>query len=159
MVFRLSLFRRSGHCEYSKKKEIPFFHSYNEVVDCIIKNPQFIYAYICINDIQRILVELTQTKTVSSIASFFLAMTLYPEAQRKAQEEIDRVVGTTRLPTFNDRPNLPYVDALVKEVLRWNPIAPMGVPHTSIKDDICEGYFIPKGSMVLPNIWYDNLFT
>jgi len=92
--------------------------------------------------------------TVSSIASFFLAMTLYPEAQRKAQEEIDRVVGTTRLPTFDDRPNLPYVDALVKEVLRWNPIAPMGVPHTSIKDDICEGYFIPKGSMVLPNIWW-----
>lgn len=84
-------------------------------------------------------------------------MTKLPEAQRKAQEEIDRVVGTARLPTFNDRANLPYVDALVKEVLRWHPVAPMGLPHTSTEDDICEGYFIPKGSTLLPNIWFVQL--
>ena len=53
-------------------------------------------------------------------------MTLYPEVQRKAQEEIDRVVGTDRLPTFADRENLPYLEALVTEVHRWNPVAPMG---------------------------------
>ncbi|KAI1412256.1 putative cytochrome P450 oxidoreductase OrdA-like protein [Hypoxylon sp. FL1857] len=92
--------------------------------------------------------------TVSAIACFFLAMTVYPEVQRKAQEEIDRVVGQDRLPTVEDREHLPYIEATVKEVLRWHPVAPMGLPHASTKDDICEGYFIPEGSMLLANIWH-----
>lgn len=84
---------------------------------------------------------------------FFLAMTLYPDVQHKAQEEIDRVVGSDRLPGFQDRENLPYIDAIVKEVLRWHPVAPMGLAHVSTEDDICEGYLIPKGALLLPNIW------
>ncbi|KAI0888728.1 putative cytochrome P450 oxidoreductase OrdA-like protein [Annulohypoxylon maeteangense] len=91
--------------------------------------------------------------TVSSITCFFLAMTIYPEVQQKAQEEIDRVVGQDRLPTMIDRDNLPYIEAMIKEVLRWHPVAPMALPHASIDDDVCEGYFIPKGSMLLPNVW------
>ena len=57
-------------------------------------------------------------KTVSALGSFFLAMLLYPDIQRKAQAEVDRVVGRDRLPEFSDEPSLPYVTALVKEVLR-----------------------------------------
>ncbi|OQE34915.1 hypothetical protein PENCOP_c015G06813 [Penicillium coprophilum] len=91
--------------------------------------------------------------TVSSIASFFLAMALFPEVQRKAQEEIDTVLGSNRLPQFQDRDDLPYINALVKEVLRWHPVVPMSVAHTSTQDDTCEGYFIPKGSSVLTNVW------
>jgi cytochrome P450 len=91
--------------------------------------------------------------TVSSISCFFLAMTLYPEVQRKAQEEIDLVVGTDRLPSFKDREKLPFVDAIFKEVLRWHPVAPMGVPHMTTEDDVFEGYVIPKGAVLLPNIW------
>ncbi|KAK5361817.1 hypothetical protein LTR20_009397 [Exophiala xenobiotica] len=91
--------------------------------------------------------------TVSSLACFFLAMTVCPEVQKRAQEEIDRVVGTDRLPTVADRENLPYVDAVVKEVLRWHPVAPMGLPHTSTEDDICNGYLIPKGAMLFANVW------
>ncbi|KAB8249281.1 cytochrome P450 [Aspergillus flavus] len=91
--------------------------------------------------------------TVSTMASFFLAMALYPEAQRKAQEEIDRVVGNSRLPTFADRDNLPYINATVKEVLRWHPVVPNNLPHLSTHDDMCQGYFIPKGSIVISNIW------
>lgn len=53
-------------------------------------------------------------------------MTLYPDIQRKAQEELDRVVGSDRLPTFSDRKNLPYVDALVREAIRWHPVVPLG---------------------------------
>ena len=63
---------------------------------------------------------------MAAIHSFYLAMTLYPEAQRKAQVEIDGVIGSDRLPTLADQSSLPYVDALVKEVLRWNPVAPLG---------------------------------
>ncbi|KAL1984336.1 hypothetical protein VTN96DRAFT_9294 [Rasamsonia emersonii] len=91
--------------------------------------------------------------TVSSMECFFLAMTLFPDVQRKAQEEIDRVVGSGRLPGFQDRENLPYIDAIVKEVLRWHPVAPMSLAHVTTEDDICEGYLIPKGALLLPNIW------
>ncbi|KAK7420803.1 hypothetical protein QQX98_002607 [Neonectria punicea] len=92
--------------------------------------------------------------TVSSIACFFLAMTAYPEVQRKAQEEIDRVVGQDRLPTLSDRDNLPYLDAVVKEALRWHPVAPMALPHASSQADEIDGYAIPKGAMLLPNVWH-----
>lgn len=58
-------------------------------------------------------------------------MTLYPEVQRKAQAEIDAVVGKDRLPTFQDRDHLPYVDAICMELLRWLPVGPLGdtSPH------------------------------
>ncbi|KAI1814974.1 putative cytochrome P450 oxidoreductase OrdA-like protein [Poronia punctata] len=92
--------------------------------------------------------------TVSAIACFYLAMTLYPEVQKRAQEEIDRVIGRDRVPTLADRENLPYVDALVKETLRWHPVAPMGLPHQSTEDDVVNGYFIPKGSMLFANVWH-----
>ncbi|KAF4436303.1 O-methylsterigmatocystin oxidoreductase [Fusarium acutatum] len=92
--------------------------------------------------------------TVSSISLFFLAMILYPDVQKKAQEEIDGVIGNARLPNCSDRQSLPYVNAIVKEVLRWNPVVPMGLPHTSTVDDVFEGYFIPKDALIMPNIWY-----
>lgn len=89
------------------------------------------------------------------MACFFLAMILYPEVARRAQDEIDRVVGTDRLPGIEDRENLPYVDAIVKESLRWHPVAPTGVAHMTTQDDIYKGYLIPKGAIIVPNIWYD----
>ncbi|PFH52584.1 hypothetical protein AMATHDRAFT_74066 [Amanita thiersii Skay4041] len=91
--------------------------------------------------------------TVSAIYSFFLAMTLYPEVAKKAQEEIDSVVGGDRLPTYADRDSLPYVDALIKEVFRWNTVVPTAVPHRAMQDDVHDGYYIPKGSLIIPNIW------
>ncbi|KAG2040007.1 cytochrome P450 [Suillus americanus] len=91
--------------------------------------------------------------TVSSVYSFFLAMTLFRDVQKKAQAEIDAVVGPDRLPSFADRDSLPYAEALVKEVLRWNAIAPTGFPHRVIQDDIHDGYFIPKGSLIMPILW------
>lgn len=57
--------------------------------------------------------------------SLFLALLLHPEVQRKAQDEIDAVTGRKRLPTFEDRPSLPFIDALCKEVIRWRPPAPL----------------------------------
>ncbi|EPT03915.1 hypothetical protein FOMPIDRAFT_1028250 [Fomitopsis schrenkii] len=91
--------------------------------------------------------------TVSAIQSFFLAATVYPDMFRRCQAEIDRVVGPDRLPTFADRPLLPYLDWVVWECLRWNPVAPLGVAHSVTEDDVYEGYRIPKGTTVLPNVW------
>ncbi|KAG1779292.1 cytochrome P450 [Suillus placidus] len=91
--------------------------------------------------------------SISSLYSFFLAMTLFPEVQKKAQAEIDAVVGPDRLPSFTDRASLPYIDALAKEVLRWNVAIP-GADHCVTEDDIHDGYYIPKGSLIVPNIWF-----
>lgn len=64
--------------------------------------------------------------SVSVVASFFLLMALYPNVQAKAQEEIDLVVGRDRLPNGADRVNLKYVDCVMREVMRLNPVAPLG---------------------------------
>ncbi|KAJ7490114.1 cytochrome P450 [Mycena galericulata] len=91
--------------------------------------------------------------TVSVVTAYFLAAAKYPHIQGKAQAEINSVVGLNRLPTFEDRKSLPYIDALCKELARWLPIVPLAAPHRAMRDDIYNGYFIPKDSFVLPNIW------
>ncbi|TFK29251.1 cytochrome P450 [Coprinopsis marcescibilis] len=94
-----------------------------------------------------------RVQTVSALYAFFLAIAIHPDVAKKAQREIDTVVGTDRLPAFSDRENLPYLNALVKEVLRWNSVVPTAVPHRAIQDDVHEGHYIPKGTLVIPNIW------
>ncbi|KIM59179.1 hypothetical protein SCLCIDRAFT_27466 [Scleroderma citrinum Foug A] len=95
-----------------------------------------------------------QDTTFSTILVFILAMTLYPEVQIKAQKEIDRVVGQDRLPDFCDRENLPYIEGVFLETLRWKPVIPLGVPYLTRSDDVYDGMYIPKGSTVLLNTWY-----
>ena len=60
------------------------------------------------------------------MASFILCMVLHPEIQKKAQEAIDATIGTDRLPEMSDEGTIPYVDAVIREVLRWKPILPLG---------------------------------
>ncbi|KAF8880679.1 cytochrome P450 [Infundibulicybe gibba] len=91
--------------------------------------------------------------TVSSVQTFFLAMAMYPDIQRKAQAEIDAIIGPGRLPEFADRESLPYVNALIKETMRWKNVLPLAVAHSSTEDDEYDGYFIPKGSVVIGNTW------
>ena len=61
----------------------------------------------------------------SLLMTFFLMMMLHPEAQEKAQAQIDAIVGKNRLPTMDDRPSLPFVDAIFWETLRYRPIVPL----------------------------------
>ncbi|KAL6711774.1 hypothetical protein ACN47E_002817 [Coniothyrium glycines] len=91
--------------------------------------------------------------TVSAIMTFFLAMMLYPDVQRKAQEELDRVLGSA-LPMSGDRDRLPYIWAVVQETHRWHPVAPMAIPHAATKEDVIRGYRIPKNALLLPNNWW-----
>lgn len=79
---------------------------------------------------------------------------MFPEAQRKAQAELDAVVGPDRLPDFADQKSLPYVSALMKEVLRWHVVAPIGVPHRSTEADEYGGYYLPGGSLIIVNQWF-----
>ncbi|KAF9043017.1 putative monooxygenase [Panaeolus papilionaceus] len=90
---------------------------------------------------------------VTTALSFFMAMILYPEVQKKAQAELDAVVGRDRLPSISDKANLPYIRAVMTEVYRWAPAGPLSVPHAPKQDDEYDGMLIPKGSMVIPNVW------
>ncbi|KAJ7097381.1 cytochrome P450 [Mycena epipterygia] len=91
--------------------------------------------------------------TAASLYAFFLAMVLSPDVQRRAQAEIDSVIGGARLPLFSDREQLPYVSAVVTELFRWHSVAPLGVPHASLEDTVVNGHLIPKGSIMIANLW------
>ncbi|KAG1867957.1 cytochrome P450 [Suillus subalutaceus] len=91
--------------------------------------------------------------TVSTLLSFVLAMLVHPEVQKRAQQELDDVLAMDRLPTFADRSKLPFIDCIVWECLRWNPVLPMGLARFVSSDDEYNGYFIPNGTSVLPNVW------
>ncbi len=106
-------------------------------------------------------------------------MLLYPEIQAKAQAEIDAVIGDDRLPRFDDRERLPYINALVLEVTRWHNVVPtgqysiyiyflirilttfwlLGIPHCVTEDVIQSGYFIPKGSSIWPTFGMGTWMT
>ncbi|EKM55816.1 uncharacterized protein PHACADRAFT_256701 [Phanerochaete carnosa HHB-10118-sp] len=91
--------------------------------------------------------------TVSALGTFILAMLTNPAIQKAAQEQIDRVVGRHCVPEFVDRNFLPYITAILYEVLRWRPVAPLGVPHRLVVDDEYNGYHIPAGAVVVGNAW------
>ena len=80
-------------------------------------------------------------------------MIAQPDIQKRAQDELDTVVGRSRAPTSADAPNLPYIQAMVKESLRWRPPIPFDIPHATTEDDWYEGMFIPKGTLCLVNLW------
>ncbi|OCH87846.1 cytochrome P450 [Obba rivulosa] len=94
--------------------------------------------------------------TAGVLSWFMLAMVAHPEVQHKAHEELDRVLGRDRMPTFADYEALPYIRAIVKESLRWRPVDPLGLPHLCTDNDWYEGYYIPKGSICIANVWAMN---
>lgn len=97
------------------------------------------------------------TETTSGTLTWFvLAMTMYPDVQKRAHEEIDAVVGRDRLPTFSDMDRLPFIQAIIRETLRWNPVSPISSPHRTMEDDYYNGWYIPKDTIVLPNVWAMN---
>ncbi|KAF8552962.1 cytochrome P450 [Imleria badia] len=89
----------------------------------------------------------------ATLMTFLLAMVLHPDVQDKAYAQIDAIVGKERLPTFDDRSLLPYIDAIIRETLRWNPALPLSIPHAVVNDDVYDGYYIPKGATVMTNLW------
>jgi hypothetical protein len=102
-------------------------------------------------------------QSASALQTFLLAMVLYPDVQARARADIDKIVRHDQMPCLDDRASLPYIDAILREVLRWYPVAPLGwsavvyllfaclitcagAPHMASNDDVYDGYFIPKGS-------------
>ncbi|THV02733.1 cytochrome P450 [Dendrothele bispora CBS 962.96] len=100
--------------------------------------------------------------TSSYLKTLRLALVAFPEAQHKAHEEMDRVVGPDRLPELQDIENLPYIRAIIKEVQRWRPPAPLSLPHATSQDAHYGGYVVPRGATIFLNMWAiahdDNLY-
>lgn len=147
-------------------REIPFQHvkermSTNDVGPCFVADALNRMdlsqddddTKTAIKEVASVAFTVASQSTTSTLLVFLLAMILNPEVQTKAHAEIDRVVGKDRLPDFDDRPALPYMEAILRETLRWHPVAPFGVPHATTTSDVYNGYFIPKGIAVFPNTW------
>ena len=120
-------------------------------------------------------------ETVSALLSFVMLMALHPNVQRRAQEEIDSSVGHGQPPTLADTRHLEYLTCVMKEVLRFAPVGPLGrytystcVPgtpsqncvdpcqsalaHKVSRNDEYRGYLIPKDATVFANVWYVHEF-
>jgi cytochrome P450 len=101
------------------------------------------------------LLEAGSDTTASIFLGFIVAMVNFPEVQKTAQAEIDKVVGSERLPRMDD--DMPYIRMVVKETLRFLPSSILGiVPHAASTDDHYKGYFIPAGAGVMCNVWTLN---
>ncbi|KAJ7706095.1 cytochrome P450 [Mycena rosella] len=91
---------------------------------------------------------------VSALSTFFLVMAIYPDVQKQAQKEMDQIIGHgQRLPLLTDRSQLPFIDYICYELLRWNPVTPLGIAHYVQEEDEYNGFRIPAGTTVLPNVW------
>ncbi|KAJ8935869.1 hypothetical protein NQ318_019453 [Aromia moschata] len=94
------------------------------------------------------------SETTSNTVGFcFLGLILNPEVQRKAQEEIDKVIGKSRIPTLQDRPNMPYVECVALEGMRMFGARALTVPHRALRDAQLGGYCIPKDTLVVVNLY------
>ncbi|KAJ7149195.1 cytochrome P450, partial [Mycena crocata] len=95
---------------------------------------------------------------ISPVMLFVLMMCRHPDIQRNAQRQVDTLTSVDSIPTMEDALKLPYVECIMKEIFRFSPPAPLLV-HSPIEDDLYQGFLIPKGSLVMANIWCvcDNL--
>ena len=92
-------------------------------------------------------------QSFATLEAFFLAMALHPDVQARARAELDAIVGPHRLPDYSDREQLVYINAIMKESLRWHNTFPLAISHRTIADATLRGYFIPAGTTVIPNVW------
>ncbi|KAJ7677806.1 cytochrome P450 [Mycena polygramma] len=100
-----------------------------------------------------VLIEAGSDTTSSYLQSFILALAAYPDAQKTAHEEIDRVVGEHRMPSLEDLEHMPYIRAMILETHRFRPVAPTSIPHRNLNTEEYNGFVIPQGTTIFFNVW------
>jgi len=125
----------------------------DSILQEVEKNPNFVLGEHAIQNLLGEMIEGGADTTTAQLLTFIMAMAIYPRVQEKAQALIDEKIGTDRSPTWEDFHDLPYVNAIVKEGLRWRPVTSVGFAHKLREDDTYEGMFLPKGSTVFVGIW------
>lgn len=155
----LASWKRSGNAMYNEEIQLM-----SRTIDSALKTGNWCWAAELSAQIRKedlpweqlcyLVSELLLTGFVSTKAmlNLFVEMcSIYPGCMKKMQEELDLVVGTERLPSVDDKPNLPYFHAFMNEILRWRPIAPLGMLHSVSEDDEYMGFRIPKDSVIVTN--------
>ncbi|EJF57200.1 cytochrome P450 [Dichomitus squalens LYAD-421 SS1] len=145
-------------------RQIKVSIAHNEAPESVVSNmittmvkqddePSSIEVEDVIKNVAAVTVEGASDTMFSTVQTMFMAMALNPEIQKRAQAELDAVVGPHRLPDFSDQQNLVYVNATIREALWWQAVSPFSLPHVTVEDDEFRGYFLPAGSIILPNVW------
>ncbi len=127
-----------------------------DFMDVILKETRAKDCTVTVNDLLGTTADLFSAGSETSSTTLrwaLLYMIAYPEIQRKIQQEIDREVGPDHLPCLSDKAKLPYTEATLHEIQRISNIIPLGVPHEASGDVTFRGYDIPKGTLILPNLW------
>ncbi|EJT98912.1 cytochrome P450 [Dacryopinax primogenitus] len=93
-----------------------------------------------------------QETTAYTLRVLMLAILHNPAVAKAAQSQLDSICGS-RAPSFEHREQLPYIEALIKETMRWRPVVPGGVPHLATEDVEFQGFVVPKGTIFFDNIW------
>jgi len=130
--------------EWIERQSGMLSHSLRELVDRL---------YLANRYLGGVLIEGGSDTSSSFLQSLILTLVAYPEAQRKAHEEIDRVIGKDRAPVYEDIQDLPYIRAVINESHRFRPVAPLAIPHATTSDVEYKGYIIPAGSTTFVNNW------
>ena len=113
--------------------------------------------YITENDMKGIIVEIIAASHETAniiLANTFAVLLTHPDVAKKIQEEIDHCVGFSRMPNNSDKEHMHYTMATIYEILRYTSPGGLGLPHRTNKDQNFEGYFVEKGSVIMPNHWY-----
>ncbi|XP_010639842.1 cytochrome P450 2U1 isoform X1 [Fukomys damarensis] len=91
--------------------------------------------------------------TTNSLLWCLLYLALHPDVQEKVHGEIERVIGPSRAPSLTDKARMPYTEAAIMEVQRLTAVVPLAIPHMTSEKTVLQGFTIPKGTVVLPNLW------
>lgn len=91
--------------------------------------------------------------TTNTVLWMMLYMVVYPDIQERVQAEIDAVVGPDRVPSLTDKGSLPFTEATIMEVQRLTVVVPLAIPHMASETTEFRGYTIPKGTVIIPNLW------
>ncbi|XP_059197505.1 cytochrome P450 2U1 [Centropristis striata] len=91
--------------------------------------------------------------TANTVLWILLYMVLHPDIQDKVQAEIDEVIGTHRVLSLTDKGTLPFTEATIMEVQRLTVAVPLAIPHMVSETTVFRGYTIPKGTVIVPNLW------
>ncbi|TVY93076.1 Cytochrome P450 monooxygenase [Lachnellula willkommii] len=128
----------------------------DSILDEVEKNPDYILGEHSIQNLLGEMIEGGADTTTAQLSTFLVAMVTYPRVMEKAQAMIDEKIGSERSPTWKDFDSLPYINAIVKEGLRWRPVTSVGFAHKIREDDTYEGMLIPKDSTVFVAVWALN---
>ncbi|XP_005262777.1 cytochrome P450 2U1 isoform X2 [Homo sapiens] len=111
------------------------------------------YLVVVLSDFHSVREALVQQAEVFSDRPRVPLISIVTKEKEKVHEEIERVIGANRAPSLTDKAQMPYTEATIMEVQRLTVVVPLAIPHMTSENTVLQGYTIPKGTLILPNLW------